>query len=366
MSPVVQICLSASWGGQEMVALDVAETFVQNSKCESMMVTVSNAELEKRSRAKNIRCLSFKKRKYFHPQVTRALRKLAKENPSAVFMCHQLPDLWIVSLALAGLNNRLIGFSHTFVSYQKKSFFYKMIYSRADQFIVLTQRHLENFLQHHAVEPNKIQIIPNSVDLLRFNPSKKSNIFETNYGATPTDFKIIVVGRLDPEKGQKEVVDACALMVQKRTDFQIYIAGTDTLNTVGTKKILEEKIAQLGVEKHVHLLGHKENVAELLASADLKIMPSYGETFGRVIIEAMASGCPVLATNAGGVPSIIQDGENGFLCEPKSAESLANKTLEIMSNPDLRKKVSTRGLEDARTIYDKDIVTKQIYKAASL
>lgn len=358
---LAQICLSSSWGGQEMVAFEMAESF-RAKGYKPYMFTSENSEIEKKCRANNITVFTFAKRKHLNIKLSKSLREFAKQHPSACFMSHQLSDLWMISPALMGLPNKLIGFSHTFVSYMKKNFLYKKLYSRLDHLIVLTPLQKKNILDHHSIEENKIVVIPNSVDTTTFNPSKKSSIFEDKYNAPKNALKICLVGRLDPQKGQEEVLIACKDLLKIRNDFQLYIIGTDTANSPGTMTKLKKYVEQNSMSEHVHFLGHCENVPELLASSDFKVMPSYGETFGRVVIEAMACGCPVLATNAGGVPDIITDNENGLLCEPRSAESLKEKILLLLESKELREKLRSNGLATVKNHYTREVVETQIEK----
>lgn len=344
-----------------MVAFEMAASF-RVKGYEPYMFTSKNSEIEKKCRANNITVFTFPKRKHVNFKLSQSLREFAKENPEARFMSHQLSDLWMISPALIGLPNKLIGFSHTFVSYMKKNFLYKKLYSRLDHLIVLTPLQKKNILEHHGIEESKIVVIPNSVDTVNFNPNKKSSIFEDKYNAPKDAIKITLVGRLDPQKGQEEVLVACKDILKIRNDFRLYIIGTDTINSPGTMAKLKKYVEQNAMSSHVHFLGHCENVAELMASSDFKVMPSYGETFGRVVIEAMACGCPILATNAGGVPDIIRDNENGLLCEPRSSQSLKEKILLLLDSKELREKLRKNGLNTVQNHYTREVVEAQIEK----
>lgn len=358
---LVQVCLSSSWGGQEMVAFEMAESF-QKKGFQPILVTTLNSALEKKAKENHIETISFTKRKHFHLKLSWALHQLAKNNSNLIIMSHQLSDLWIITPALIGLKNKLIGFSHTFVNYKKKNFFYKWLYSRLNHLIVLTSIQKLNILDHHSIDENKVVIIPNAVDTIKFSPDKRSQIFENKYNCPPGACKIALVGRLDPQKGQEEVVLACKEVLKSNSNFQVYIIGTDTINSPGTTDKIKKLIKTEKLETHIHLLGHCENIAELMASCDFKVMPSYSETFGRVVIEAMACGCPVLATNAGGVPEIIEDGKNGLLCEPKNIQSLKEKMLLLINDSNLRQSFRSAGLKTVEEKYKKEIVESKIEK----
>jgi len=96
---------------------------------------------------------------------------------------------------------------------------------------------------------------------------------------------------------------------------------------------LEAQAQRLGLVSHVHFTGWRDDVAEMLALADVFVLPSESEGFGRVLVEAMAMGRPVVATNVGGIPDIVLDGETGLLVEPANAAALADAVRALVDEP---------------------------------
>jgi len=129
----------------------------------------------------------------------------------------------------------------------------------------------------------------------------------------------------------------------------------------------EDEARRLGVEERVQFLGKIDNVAPLLASADLFLLPSSSESFGLSALEALASGVPVIGTNAGGVPEVVKDGETGVLCGVGDIEGMTKAALDILGDPEKWRSMSERGAADARERFSLDqIVSKyeQFYAAA--
>jgi L-malate glycosyltransferase len=121
----------------------------------------------------------------------------------------------------------------------------------------------------------------------------------------------------------------------------------------------EDEMRQLGVEGRVHFLGKIDNVAPLLASADLFLLPSSSESFGLSALEALATGVPVVGTNAGGVPEVVRDGETGILCPVGDVEGMTRAAISILGDKAKWQSMSELGAADARARFSLDeIVSK--------
>jgi L-malate glycosyltransferase len=121
----------------------------------------------------------------------------------------------------------------------------------------------------------------------------------------------------------------------------------------------EEEARILGVADSVSFLGKLDQIAPLLAAADLFLLPSQSESFGLSALEALASGVPVIGTNAGGLPEVIRDGETGVLCGVGDVPGMAAAALEILQNPGRWSDMSRLAAADSRERFSRDaIVTK--------
>ena len=121
----------------------------------------------------------------------------------------------------------------------------------------------------------------------------------------------------------------------------------------------EEEARMLGVEGSVSFLGKLDQIAPLLAAADLFILPSQTESFGLSALEALASGVPVIATNAGGLPEVIRDGETGVLCGIGDVAGMAAAALSILQDPARWEAMSRLAAADARQRFSRDAVVEK-------
>ena len=121
----------------------------------------------------------------------------------------------------------------------------------------------------------------------------------------------------------------------------------------------EDETRRLGVEASVSFLGKIDDIAPLLASADLFLLPSETESFGLSALEALASGVPVVCTRVGGLPEVVRDGETGFLCEVGDVEGMARVSLDLLRDPERWQQMSKLAAADARARFSQDQIVTQ-------
>lgn len=356
---ILQICLSPAWGGLEMVALEMASSI---EGYEVVNCVVPGTTLEKRLSEKDLKTVQVPGKKKSYIRRAFVLRKLLKRGEYKVVLLHFLHDLWYLRLALLGLPKpRIVGFSHTFVGVRKKDRFHSWIYGLLDSLICLTALQRKNLLEFLPVTESQLKVIPNAVDVHRFNPSKKSQQIRQSWATSEKQILIGLVGRLDSGKGQDALVEAAKILKDQGVDnFRIVLVGEDTLNARGTEKLLREMVARWDLEEIIVFAGFRSDVPEVMASLDICVMASVAETFGRVIIEGMASGVPVIATGLGGVRDIVDHNVNGLVISKKDAGELADALRLLLEDEALRSRLAAAGLQKARTVYAEDVVMKQI------
>ena len=145
-------------------------------------------------------------------------------------------------------------------------------------------------------------------------------------GVGPGDFLVGGVGRLEPVKGFTYFIAAAQRIAEADGGVRFIHAGQGSLETE-----LREQAAPLG--DRMTFLGRRDDVPDLMAAMDLLVVPSLNEGMGRVILEAGAAGCAVIATNVGGVPDIVPDDVTGVLVPPKRAGEIAGAVLALGSDP---------------------------------
>jgi glycosyltransferase involved in cell wall biosynthesis len=212
----------------------------------------------------------------------------------------------------------------------------KLILGRAEKIFVTSIDYCKNSFLSELCEknPDKIVEIPNGVDIEKYNPKNDGSIIRKRLNIE--DKKIILfVGALDKPhffKGVDVLLESFKRICN--SNFHLIIVGDGDL-----KQNYIEKANKLGVNSQVTFAGRvsDEDLPLYYAASDVTVLPSttMGEAFGLVLVEAMATGKPVIASNLPGVRSVVDDGENGFLVTPGDSESLASKINNLLTDDEL-------------------------------
>ena len=154
---------------------------------------------------------------------------------------------------------------------------------------------------------------------------------------------LLMVSRLSHEKGHVDLLEALALVKQRGVPFHLVIVGE------GRERVpIEAARARLGLSADVTLAGHKNNVRPYYAVANLYLMPSHSEGSPNALLEAMAAGIPAVASNAGGIPEIMTDGQTGLLVPPRQPEPLAQAIERVLTHPAEAAMRAARAKEETR------------------
>ena len=360
---VLQYCLSTAWGGLEMVALETALK-LRSRGIRCVTVCRPGSPLQSKLREASLLTLGIRPgHKYFSPRLLALTRKLIRSGRFSTILIQQMSDLWHVAPALVGYEDiHLAAISHTFVGVLKKDLLHELLYGRLDVVIALTDLHRKNLLSHLPLRPEQISVVPNAVNSQKFCSARRSEAFRKQFLTSTDQVLIGIVSRLDRAKGLHEAVKAAHQLQLQKIAFQLVIVGKETAGEPGTQLALTTEIENLGLQKRVHLAGHRDDVEVAVASFDILLMPSPAETFGRVVIEAMASNVPVVAAAGGGVPGIIQHGINGLLFPPESIQDMAEQLKSLCQDPIQRRHIMENGLKSVHELYDSEVVTNQLHR----
>lgn len=141
--------------------------------------------------------------------------------------------------------------------------------------------------------------------------------------------------RLEESKGQWRLIEALNILKQQGFDFQIYLFG-HFMGGDGYEASLKALIHKYKLEDSVHWCGFQKSPGALMSCFDLIVLPSQQETFGLVLIEAMAAGVAIMGSNTGGVPEIIEDGVNGYTFSPNDIQEMSQKIKSLLTDKNLR------------------------------
>ena len=210
---------------------------------------------------------------------------------------------------------------------------WKLIHTSPD-IVTAISRFLAERAERLGMPKERIMITPNGVDLSHCpNDLPK----ERN--------RVIIVSRLSWEKAHKYILEAWPIVRKDVPDSKLIIVGDGA-----EKESIEKLISELGIRDSVKMLGELPNIEAIkeIAKSEVFVCPSLAEGLGVVFIEAQASRTPPIGTRVGGIPDVIQDGENGLLIEPKNSDQIAEAIIKLLTDKELRERLAKRGLETCR------------------
>jgi L-malate glycosyltransferase len=200
----------------------------------------------------------------------------------------------------------------------------RFVLRRADYVAVVNESIQNKILELEADGlQNKIKVTPNAVDLEKYNPHTLTN-FAHEIGINNQKPLILFVGNLVPQKGLKYLLGAKKML---KSDVNLVIVGNGTL-----KANLKEKAESNGI-KDVYFIGARRDIYRVLPAADLFVLPSVSEGFPITLLEALACGLPVVATDTGGIKQLITPNV-GLLVKPRDPKSLAEAIDKILKTPE--------------------------------
>ena len=200
-------------------------------------------------------------------------------------------------------------------------------------------------LRRQRVPPSKLVVVHNGIPLEPFHPSEPDEraALRRKVNVKPDDILIGSVGHLELHKGHAYLITAFRRVLETTPHARLLLVGD------GRRRGHLEKLAnELGVLRRTTFAGVRRDVPRLLSLMDVFVLPSLNEALGLAVIEAMASGVPVVASEVGGIPEVVKHRQTGLLVEPRSASALADAILELISAPVVAKRLSEAALADCQ------------------
>ncbi len=241
----------------------------------------------------------------------------------------------------------------------KNTFRYKLSYNKfADSIVANSEATKQTMLKNAPwLDEEKINIIYNGINPEIFSVESTRNL-RSEFGFTDTDILLGFVGRLSVQKGIEYLLDAFLLLYEKYQNAHLLIVGDGELKDQVKRFSIEHN-----VEKNIHLLGFRNDIHDIMRTIDIFVLPSLWEGFGIVLIEAMASSKPCVASEISSIPEIVLENETGILVPPKKSKAIADALIKLISDPFLRKKFGENG---QRIVKEKFTIDGMINKYENL
>jgi glycosyltransferase involved in cell wall biosynthesis len=241
-----------------------------------------------------------------------------------------------------------------------RAFEEKML-ERSNKIIAVSDFTRRELLQYYKVKEDKIRVIHNGVDVDKFKPATDKLKAKTELGFNPEDKAILSVGRLYARKGLFTLIESMALVTRKFKNAKFIIAGKGLSNEM---KKLVSYAAKLGVKDNIIFTGYfpDKKLPKLYQAADIFAFSTFYENLPFAVLEALSTGLPVVTTNVGGIPEMIDDGKNGFLVEPFNSKELADRILYYLEHPAVASEMALLARKTIENRFDWRLIVKKVVK----
>ena len=239
--------------------------------------------------------------------------------------------------------------------------FEKLASRITDKIVALTNREKKDHVLFKIAEEDKFSVIYSGIELniLKESSSEEKQNLKKELGIPENSLIVGTAGRLVPVKGPEFLVKASKYIISKYPDTYFMFTGDGPL-----EQDLKRKALEMGISDNIIFLGWRDDLAKIISIYDIFVLPSLNEGMGRVLVEAMALGKSIVASNVGGIPDLVIHGKNGFLVPPKNPKELAKYIQVLLEDKDKREEMGLAGKEMAYNFTSERMVEKiaNLYK----
>ena len=230
--------------------------------------------------------------------------------------------------------------------------------------VLVNAEAVKTWLVSDGFSPARITVIPNGVDMSRFASRANPAAVRQSLGVADHARLVAVVSRLHRLKGIEDFIEAAAVIAARHGDVRFLVIGEPS--PVGNREYLDElstRAQRLGIADRVIFTGLRDDVPALLSAVDVSVMPSLNEALSNVLLESMAAGAPVVATDVGGTTEALQHERTGLLIPPGHPAAMAAAIERLLSDPTFARELGARARQ---TIVEKFSLDRMVAATAAV
>ncbi|MGB8658693.1 MAG: glycosyltransferase [Candidatus Zixiibacteriota bacterium] len=335
------------WAGAEAQAAVLLSWLTKNPSLKLSAIIFNEGRLSQKLKCLGIPVYVFEEKRHNPFWLFMKVKQVLSKDKVQILHTHRYKENIIGGLAslFSGVPYRVKtvhGLDEPFRGIKKmKANFYNSLDKWTTKFtfhkIIAVSSHIgERLKKQHPGPP--IVWIHNCVDLQKIKVSKSKIEVKRNLGVKEDSPLIGTAGRLVPVKGLDYLLKATTIMLRKFPDLKVLIIGEGA-----DRKNLERLASELGVETKVTFAGQREDVYDLISAMDLFILPSLSEGIPMALLETLALGVPVVASNVGGITEVLVHGQTGFLVPARDETALADACLYLLKQRETAHLLADRG-----------------------
>lgn len=343
-------------GAEEVVAAIVRGLDPELFEVEAATIEALGAIGEELTReGRRVTALNLSLKRTPASRLIRAVRRLLRERQPDILHTHLYHPNLYGRLAAWGLGVPVVCSVHSVYSRVKvhRLLFNRLLTPWAAALIAVSPQVWADIRKYDGVPPEKLHLLPNGVDLKALDiPVSRE---EARARLKVDGFVVGAVGRLEEEKGHAYLLEALHLLSEELPEATLLLAGEGRRG-----EALRRQAADLGLEGRVQFLGWRRDVPLILKALDLYVQPSLWEGLSLALLQAMAAGLPVVATQVSGFEQVITSGVNGILVPPRDAAALAAAIQELYHDPATRIRLGEAARRTARENYSQETMLQRL------
>ena len=240
-------------------------------------------------------------------------------------------------------------------------FFEEQTLERSNKLIAVSDFTRRELLKYYNVKEDKIRVIHNGVDIHKFAPPEDKAKVKQELGFSNKEFNILSVGRLYARKGLFTLIKSVSIVAKKYRNVKLIISGKGQSNEM---KKLVDYAKKLGIRSNILFTGYfpDAKLPKLYQAADIFAFSTFYENLPFAVLEALSSRLPVVTTNVGGIPEMIEDGKNGFLVPPANSAALSDRIIYLIENPAAASEMANQARETVENRFDWRLIVKKVIK----
>jgi len=326
---------------------------------EPIVCCLRGGELSRATEKQGIVVFDLEMRRLYDLDGMRNMAKLVgvvrKEGVRLVMTYHDSSDLlgWMIKL-LTGVpvisNRRDMGYKLK----KRHVVAYRLANRSFDRIVTVSRAVKDRIIEREGASAKKIAVIHNGLDLSlydRDDGTSDGRRLKASLGIGDSEQVVGILAALRRIKDHRSFILAASMVLEERPNVKFLLVGHDCQEKDFSYRNLEEFADQLGVKDRIAYIGPREDIPEVLSMLDVSVLTSLSEGFSNTILESMAAGKPVVATNVGGNPEAVVEGETGYLVPPQDPRALAARIVKLLEQEELAKAMGRAGRERAASMF---------------
>jgi sugar transferase (PEP-CTERM/EpsH1 system associated) len=360
--PVLYLNYSMDIGGIETLICEFATRLNVNGFFSSVCVFNGGGSLEKNLKAEGVKVYRVQKREGIDLTVITRLRRLLKEKGIKILHTHNYTTWLYGVLAAIGINGfKHIHTEHSNIKKKRRGWAERLLIHFTDSIVCVSEDVKRFMIENQGISPEKLAVVYNGVDTDRFRPdSLKSRLCRDELGIKQDAPIIGIVARLTPVKDHITLLKAFFKIYEDIPEAVLLVVGDGEL-----KHTLISQTYEMGLSNNVFFVGERQDIPELLNVMDIFVLSSLSEGHNMSLLEAMAAGLPVVATDVGGNSEIVVDGATGFLVLPENTKIFSDKVMILLRDESLRSHMGKNGRVRVVKNFDKNRMMEEYHSIYS-